>query len=274
MQNIPGKDTFYGAEIDLRQRVSCNLFLLCPNNSGSTFLAKAIATSPEVWSLPREGQHALGFSGPITQNENGLTWASSQDSLDEITDPKAFNWAQNEKTWYFQAQACSPAAKVFFTKTPPFLAYAEMLKRHFRNPRFLIMVRNPYAVIEAILRRNKTIVSNQSQLLATAVQHTVACLQMQRRNQKSYNKISTFFTYEEMCAKPETVEQKIKTLVPEIKNLRLDQRLAVKGQYDAWLRNMNDEQIGRLSAMQLQAISDRLLPHAALLGQFGYDLIR
>ncbi len=273
MQPSPKADIFYGAQIDLQTRITCNLFLLCPNNSGSTFLSKAIGTSPDVWSLPREGQHALGYVGAITQNENGLTWAASQSALERVTNPKDFDWAQNQKTWYFQAQARSDKAKVFFTKAPPFLAYPEMLAGQFANTRFVIMVRNPYAMIEGIMRGNSRLFADQNQLLDIAVDHTLACLHMQRRNQETYTRVSCFFTYEEMCRAPDTIAQKIKTLIPEIATLTLDQKLPVKQHYDEPLRDMNDAQIARLSPEQFERISNRLKPHASLLAHFGYGIL-
>ena len=35
---------FFGARHDLERTVTSHLFVLCPNNSGSTFLRKALAT--------------------------------------------------------------------------------------------------------------------------------------------------------------------------------------------------------------------------------------
>jgi len=267
------KEVSYGAQIDLGALLKCNLFLLCPNNSGSTFLSKAFGTSPEVWTLPREGQHALGFVGPITQDDTALNWAADPSSLDQIENPDNFDWAQNRKAWYFQAQALRADARVFFTKAPPFLAYAEMLKQNFANTRFLIMVRNPYAVIEAIMRRRQHTGEDMDTLLRIATTHVIACLQKQRENQERYNEISTFFTYEDMCAAPEKIADQIKILVPEITSLNLDQKLLVKHIYNERLRNMNDEQIQRLSQSQLAAINALLKPHQSLLAHFGYELI-
>ncbi|MEP5151419.1 sulfotransferase [Planktotalea sp.] len=272
-QNEADPCLHFGAQTDLNTCVTRHLFLLCPNNSGSTFLSKALGTSPDVWHLPREGQHALGFSGPITQHENGLIWASTQTSLDQISNPKAFNWHQNKKAWYFQARAHSTDAKVFFTKAPPFLAYADLLKQHFSSTRFLIMVRNPYAMIEAILRRRGQFIKDLDVLLPIAVRHTIACLEMQRANQSKFTGISTFFTYEEMCRTPDLVEQKIKKLVPEIKTLQLNQRLSVKQQYNERLRDMNAQQIDRLAPQQISHISQMLEPHTSLLSHFGYELL-
>ncbi|MGH1579311.1 sulfotransferase [Planktotalea sp.] len=265
--------TFFGAQTNMGQQLSCNLFLLCPNNSGSTYLSKAMGTSPNIWSLSREGQHALGFVGPITQRDNALIWAADKASLDRIVDPAIFNWSQNKKTWYFQAQAHSADARVFFTKAPPFLAYAEMLKQNFANTRFLIMVRNPYAVIEAIVRRRGPGTTDLDALLHIATRHILACLEMQRENQRRYRGISTFFTYEDMCAEPIRIADQIKAHVPEIKELNLDQKLLVKHDYNERLRNMNDEQISRLTQAQLEAINALMEPHQSLLAHFGYELI-
>ena len=42
-----------------------HLFLLVPNNSGSSILHDLIATSPDVAILPGEGQFCDNFVGPL-----------------------------------------------------------------------------------------------------------------------------------------------------------------------------------------------------------------
>ena len=45
-----------GAGRDLEQLVRTHLFIVCPNNSGSSFLAAALGKCQAAWRLPQEGQ--------------------------------------------------------------------------------------------------------------------------------------------------------------------------------------------------------------------------
>ena len=63
---VAGGNTLHcGATCDLEQAVRTHLFGICPNNGGSTFLQKALATCRAIWSLPLEGQRMPGFVGPV-----------------------------------------------------------------------------------------------------------------------------------------------------------------------------------------------------------------
>ena len=144
---------FYGAAHDLERLVQTHLFIICPNNSGSTFLKNVLATASQTWNLVREGQHIYGFAGPKRYYGMHLIWASKQEWVDMFCDDRVYNWQRSRKAWYFQAFSRNPEAKIFVTKSPPFLLYVDQLQRHFTNAKFIFMVRNPYAVVEGIYRR-------------------------------------------------------------------------------------------------------------------------
>lgn len=55
-----------GAGRDLAGLIGTHLFVVCPNNSRSTFLASALEPCRATWRLPREGQMIRGFAGPTT----------------------------------------------------------------------------------------------------------------------------------------------------------------------------------------------------------------
>ena len=61
-----------GATRDLENTIAAHLFVVCPNNSGSSFLASALAACRAVWSLPREGQGIPGYAGPVTTRDPEL----------------------------------------------------------------------------------------------------------------------------------------------------------------------------------------------------------
>ena len=263
-----------GTRHDVDGAVRTHLFGIAPNNSGSTFLKQALATCRATWNLQREGQHMFGFAGPSGSAKGPpLIWSADPDWLAPLTDPGAFDWARTRRAWYFQAFARDPQASVFYTKAPPFLVYAGELARHFPNTKFLFMVRNPYAVCEGICRYLRASVPPGVDLPAAAARHVVNCLDYQRRNLETYGERGVFFTYEAMCDEPESVEAKIRGLVPELDDLRLRQRLWVKGKYHEMLTNMNERQIARLGAAKMAAFNRMFLKHRDLFDHFGYDIL-
>ena len=265
---------YAGTRHDVEGAVRTHLFGLAPNNSGSTFLKEALATCRATWNLLREGQHMLGFAGPVGSQKAPLIWSAEPDWLAPLTDPGAFDWRRTRRAWYFQAFARTPEASVFYTKAPPFLAYAGELARHFPNPKFLFMVRNPYAVCEGICRNlRRSSRARGRNLPADAARHVVNCLDYQRRNIETHGERGVFFTYEAMCDEPEAVEAKIRALVPELDDLRLRQRLPVKGNYHEPLTNMNERQIARLDAARIETFNRVFEKRRDLLEHFGYELM-
>lgn len=266
---------YRGAQQDLKSLIRTNLFILSPNNSGSTFLSNAIGLSKNVWSLYREGQHILGFSGPKTRGTKfPLIWAAKQEWVDYFLAPNAFDWQKNKKAWYFQATSTNFNAPIFMTKAPPFLLYAEQLVENFENTKFIFMVRNPYATVEGILRRQNVLKYDREELIQLAASHIIRCFGFQRKNIAKFKDQGTFFSYEFMCAEANEITSKIKTLVPDLTDLKLDQKISVKDMYDEPLRNMNDQQIEQLSAKDIKLINQEFEKHLDLLEYFGYALIK
>ena len=257
--------------------IKTHLFLLCPNNSGSTYLSRALGTSPNVWSLPHEGQHMLGFAGPSTmQTPWPLIWAGTEQSLAYFRDSADYDWERTKKAWYFHASAQRHDAPVFHTKSPPFLSIADQLDANFADPRFLIMVRNPYAALEGIIRRRSRseLYQDPGDLARIAARHLVNCLAMQADNVVRLENRAIHFSYEYLCAHPDEVAERISALVPEIGELDLTQRLAVKGDYDEPLRNMNEEQIARLNPAVRDCASEIFQQHEDVLSFFNYPVLK
>lgn len=250
------------------------LFLLSPNNSGSTYLSRAIGTSRHVWSLPHEGQHMLGYGGPSTlQSPWPLIWGGAPESLGHFADAD-YDWARTRKSWLFHASSQRDNAPVFFTKSPPFLLFPDQLARNFAPAKFLIMVRDPYATLEGILRRRRRSpdLDDPADLATIAARHLVSCFRKQAENREALGRDAIFFTYEELCADPVGIAEQIAALVPALDDLDLSQRLSVKGIYDEPLRNMNAEQIARLGDSDIAAANAVFAGHRDVIGAFGYQL--
>ena len=270
-----------GCRHPVAERVGTHLFGIAPNNSGSTFLKEAMATSQATWNLDREGQMMLGYVGPniLWPHPATLLWASEGRWIDLLTDPRRYDWPRTRKAWYFQSVARSPEASVFYTKTPSHLLVVDELASHFHNAKFLFMVRNPYATCEGICRvyRGEPIPGRPSprvpNLLEAAAVHAVTCLVWQRRNLEAHGERGVFFTYETMCAEPERVAREVRALAPELDDLDLRRRLPVKGQYHEVLNDMNARHIARLSAEELAAFNRVFRRHEDVLAHFGYRIM-
>ena len=281
----PREAVFFGARHDLERTVTSHLFVLCPNNNGSTFLHNALATSRRTWNLPYEGRKALGYAGPSFTNDRRMLgrariWAARRRWLDILGNPANYDWPRTRKAWYFQSHARDPGASIFVEKSPEHLVIADDLSWRFRNARFLVMVRNPYAVCEGVCRglhrrlRGGLPVALEGERLETlAARHVATCMERQRRNVETLGGRGVFFTYEAMCAEPERVARKIRDLVPELDDLCLRQRLPVHHTYHEMLTDMNARQIARLAPGQIAAINRVLRGHRAVLEHFGYELM-
>ena len=270
-REAPGPTRVYGAGRDLERTIGTHLFLICPNNSGSTFLKEVLATCRATWNLPREGQRMLGYAGPVAGRDTALLWASTRASRDRLTGG-GYDWARTRRAWYFQAYARDARASVFVTKSPPHLLLVEELAGNFTNPKFVFMVRNPYAVCEGICRYARGR-GPASELPERAARHVVACLERQRRNVVTHRSDGVFFTYETMCSRPAAVARRIAALVPELDDLELMQRVPVKGQYHEMLTDMNARQIARLASPQVAAFNRVFRAHRDVLDYFGYGLL-
>lgn len=265
---------FMGAKEDVTKLVDKHLFVISPNNSGSTFVSRALAYCAHTWSLPREGQHMLGYAGPDTiQRGISLTWASSRENIEFIQDSRHYDWRKTTRAWYFQSQATSKRATIFLVKSPPFLLIADQLAAHFKRPHFVFLVRNPYAVVEGICRRLDSAESPRAHNLELAAKHIISCLQYQRNNILRHQRNSVLIRYEGLCADPSAAKKAITELIPELDDLEFNQRIAVKGIYNEVLRNMNQDQIARLNQKDYGAINRVFEPKLSLLAFFGYELM-
>src|SRR5215207_8650926 len=110
---------YYGATRDLEKLISTHLFIICANNSGTTFLRNALATSSKTWNLLREGQHTFGFAGPSSIGLKAhKRWASEPYWIDIFTAPENYDWAAIKRAWYFQAFSQNANAPLFVEKSP------------------------------------------------------------------------------------------------------------------------------------------------------------
>lgn len=127
------------------------LFVLGLNNSGTTMLAGVLAAHPHIRPLPDEGQR-LTFALP-RPGDHGVVrkWSIRPDIFrwTEESDPSPAQRVRYDWAFYVE-----PRPGIIMEKSPQHSARARWLQKHFQPSRFLIIVRNPYAVCEGICRRS------------------------------------------------------------------------------------------------------------------------
>lgn len=126
------------------------LFILGCNNSGTTLLVEILQSHPLVRSLPKEGQRItvaipnsapLGIGRVFTQRMDLFRQVESD--AGECVPRLRYDWA------YFS----DPRPGIRLEKSPPNTLRSRWLQRYFPPARFIVLVRNPYAVCEGIARR-------------------------------------------------------------------------------------------------------------------------
>ncbi|MFL9839906.1 sulfotransferase [Sphingomonas sp. ST-64] len=264
-----------GVAHDLERLVQTHLFVIGPNNSGSTFLRRAFENSRHSWNLDREGQHMAGFSGPRTRGSGkALIWNATPERRAEFADPAAFDWERSRRAWYFHAFARDPGASVFVTSSPPFLLQVEALRTGFRDARFIFLTRDPYAIAEGVLRRAaQQQIAADEDIVDVVAAHVIRCLADQKRNQTDFASCGIALRYEDMCADPARSAQAVRALVPALDDFTLEGAVAVKGMYREPLRDMNAQQLARMPIATRARLTERFREHETLLADFGYQLV-
>lgn len=258
--------------------ISTHLFVIGPNNSGSTLLRNLIAANGPCASLPMEGQHAPGFAGPSSRGTGTrLIWASRAEWIATFRDPAHYDWRATRKAWHAQTTMAedlgSSKKGVFVTSSPPFLLIVDQLRAAFPGARFVFLVRNPYAAIEGIIRRaGQQPLRRGDHIAEIAARHITACLQYNQQNIDNYGDIGIALTYEELCADPAQAARKIGTLVPDLATMQFNAEVSVKGVPAAAIVNRNAEQIARLTDEDFETANGVFRDHIHTMARFGYHV--
>lgn len=223
------------------------IFILCPPFSGSTVLWKLIATSENVSALPEEGQMLPEVKG-ILRHE---TWNPRLER----------DWKHIKSVWRSYWDLSKP---LLVEKSPPHLMRAETIAAHFDPVYFLIMVRNPYAHCEGLIRRGRS--AHEAAVFAAR------CLEQQRVNAETLTR-SLAFTYEDMIADPESLCSTMQQFIPQLGPLKPDQKFTVHsidGVVKRKITDLNPKKIKNLSVRELRQINGVLDAYGDTMDYWGY----
>lgn len=226
------------------------LFILCPPYSGSTLLWKLVATSTAVSSLPSEGQ----FLPEVSEAMRERPW-------DETL---ALPWARIKSVWDGYWDHGKP---ILLEKSPPNLIRTDAIRAHFQPVHFLLMVRDPYAHCEGLMRRNGWDATR-------AAEFSARCLRQQAHNAEHLPN-ALAFTYEALADDPASVARRIEAFLPALGRLQEAgsfQIDSIDGLVDRPILNLNERKLGQLSPDALRQIDAVLSRDVDALRYWGYAL--
>lgn len=226
------------------------IFILCPPYSGSTVLWHLIGTSDAVSLLPSEGQFLPDVRDAMRRNP----WSEDTE----------MPWLDIKAAWHKYWDSAKP---LWVEKSPPNLVRAHAIAEHFAPAVFLVMVRDPYAHCEGLMRRNGWTATR-------AAEFSLRCLTWQKKNAESLGS-SLSFTYEDLVDAPERVCARLEALVPDLGQLDYRREFSVHsldGNVPRVLENLNQRKLERLSATDTEQIGAVLCTRTDVIEHWGYTL--
>lgn len=231
--------------------MSSYLFVLCPPYSGSTLLWKLLSTSKSVSSLPGEGQ----FLPELESLMRDKQWDPEQKRP----------WPEIRRVWESYWDMSKP---VLLEKSPPNIIRARELVVHFHPARFIVMVRNPYAQSEGLMRHNGWNVNRAGHFAMT-------CLRAQLSNAREL-KDPFVMTYESLVQDPASACQQLATFMPELADMDHEARFeihSIDGTLNRPITELNTKKIASLSAETLAALNAIFELHRETVEAWGYELL-
>jgi hypothetical protein len=231
--------------------MSSYLFVLCPPYSGSTLLWKLLATSENVSALPDEGQ----FLPELENLMREKPWNAHH----------VLPWAQIKSVWDSYWDLTKP---VLLEKSPPNIIRTREILAHFKPVKFVVMVRNPYAQSEGLIRRNNWTVK-------FAANFAVRCLRTQRDNANNLDD-TLVLTYESLVQDPARACQDLATFMPELGAMQHDASFevhSVDGTLNRPITDLNTRKIASLGAETIALMNEVFVQHQDTLAAWGYELL-
>lgn len=227
------------------------LFVLCPPYSGSTILWKLLATSHNVSALPTEGQ----FLPELEPVMRARPWVRDH----------ALPWAQIKATWDTYWDQDKP---VLLEKSPPNIIRTADIVKHFDPVKFVIMVRNPYAHAEGLMRRNNWTATR-------AARFSMMCLGTQLQNSRTLDN-SLVLTYESLVADPGQACLRLQAFLPELGELDAGASFevhSVDGVVERPITDLNSKKISTLDAAAIDDMNRVFRDHEDVLAGWDYPFI-
>ncbi len=230
------------------------LFVLCPTYAGSTLMQELLSTSPQI-----SPNNVFG-----TREGLGLPEVRRHFDYRHLWDEDyQMPWLLIRKEWEAYWQNDRP---LWLEKSPSNLLHAPALAQNFDPASFIIMVRNPYAHCESLLRRD-------GQSPKAAARFCLDCLQRQRENLEQLPH-SLLLRYEDLVEDLDGSMEVLHQFLPQIQKLSGHKKFKAHN-YRAQklpITNLNQEKIARLTSDQIWEINQVLTTDLDILSYFRYSL--
>lgn len=241
------------------------VFIVGCYNSGTTLLSELLGQHPSISSLPTEGHFITDQF--VKDFDVGLPrmWVEREDlfRLDENNhgpDP-----LRVKKEWAMRMNLRKP---VLLEKSPSNSAKTRWLQANFENAHFVGIMRNGYAVAEGITRKA------DPKHLVNSWPIEMSAYQWKRSNEvlrqdAEHLKRFIWITYEELAEDTIGTLNKITDFVgiKNFKSFETGQKWSIH-ERDEQVRNMNAENIKRLTPTQIESINQIA---GDMLDEFGYE---
>lgn len=226
------------------------LFVVGATNSGTTVLTRLLERHPQIRGLSKEGQF-LSLALPRPEDEgHGRLWALQPELYrwTEADDPSPTLRCKYDWSWHYDRRP-----GILLEKSPPNLLRMRWLQENFAPARFLVIIRNPYAVCEGICRRRPDCTIEQ------AARQWVAAHEIMFEDLPKITNVLRV-SYEQICDQPLATLESIRTfleLKQPFERSTLEEGFKFRhGDYErATLTNYNQQAIDRLAESDIASIS-------------------
>ncbi len=230
---------------------------------------KLLGTSKKIaeFTNGREGPLQTGYFGPNTSDNNTNLFTQIEEV---IRDPSLYDWEKTRMNWTLNWMLSNPDAVIHLEKSPPNVLRMDYLYDNFPNVKFILMVRNPYAVVEGTYRTLLRLLPTAT--LDQVLIHTIKTMEFQKSNiLNSYDKL--FFKYEDLVDNTAITVDKIQSYLG-VDDIDYSKTFKVKT-YNSPIVNMNDAQILRLGETpgMIETITNYFTQHEDIIKYWGYELI-
>jgi hypothetical protein len=230
--------------------MSSYLFILCPPYSGSTLLWKLLTTSANVSALPLEGQ----FMPEVEAIMRHKPWKADN----------VLPWPDIKKAWESHWDSSKP---VLLEKSPPNLIRTREIVANFQPVKFIVMVRNPYAQAEGLMRRNQWTAKR-------AANFSMMCLGKQLENANELSD-ALVITYEALVSNPANACRQLEEFMPELSDINYEASFevhSIDGTLNRPITDLNSKKIAALSAADIATLHEIFAEHEDTITAWNYDV--
>ena len=232
-----------------------HLFILSTDVVGTNVLHSGFKECKDVSNLPSDAEFFFSpdyFPPPVFEDPN--FFLKERELIEGGND---VGWNNNALQLDFYWQQSNAKAKYNIGKSLYDFLRPHILLDYFTNIGFIVMVKNPYAMISEILELSPELAG---QIDALAKQVLDILIVQRKNNYLIGNNIA--FTYEDMHSRPEWVAEKIKEKYG-IEDFKIDNKEMPS----------SDELINKLTDFQIDNINEIFKRGIDTIKYWGYDLV-